>query len=265
MASLIEENGVSLANRTALVTGAGRGIGRAIALGLARSDLRVAALARSAGQVEETVRLIRDAGGEAIAVPADVTDHVATAEGLARVVDAYGPVDVLVNNAAVVWPLGLSRTVDPAEWAAAIAVNVTAVARLDLAVLPGMLDRGWGRIVNVSSSVVGRPASMIGGNAYVTSKAALEAHSINLAAELGDTGVTVNIYRPGTVDTAMQAWIRDQDGTDIPELHQRFHHMHREGLLMTPEESAAALLPRIAGTETGQIWSVNDPAAVRAR
>jgi 3-oxoacyl-[acyl-carrier protein] reductase len=100
---------------------------------------------------------------------------------------------------------------------------------------------------------------MIGGNAYVTGKAALEAHSVNLAAELAGTGVTVNVYRPGMVDTAMQTWIRDQDGRDIPELHERFHRMYNEGLLISPEQSAAALVPRIAGTETGQIWNPDDP------
>lgn len=260
----MEEDRVSLAKRTALVTGAGRGIGRAIAVGLARSGARVAALARSTDQIEETVALIRDAGGDALAIAADVADEAATTAALARIVDEYGPVEVLVNNAAVVWPLGASRTVDPAGWAAAIAVNVTAAARLDFAVLPGMLDRGWGRIVNLSSAVVGRPASMIGGNAYVTSKAAVEAHSVNLAAELDGTGVTVNVYRPGMVDTAMQAWIRDQDGTGFPALHERFHYMHQEGLLISPEESVAALLPRIASTETGRIWNVDDSRTVPA-
>jgi 3-oxoacyl-[acyl-carrier protein] reductase len=258
MAVLTKEHDVTLTKRTALVTGAGRGIGRAVALGLARSGARVAVLARSADQVQETVRLIDDAGGAGLAVPADVTDDGAIRAALTRIVDTFGPVEVLVGNAAVVRPLGPSRTIDPAEWATAIAVNLTAVARLNLAVLPAMLDQGWGRIVAVSSAVVTRPASMIGGNAYVTSKAALEAHSLNLAAELADTGVTVNVYRPGAVDTAMQEWIRDQDGTGFPALHEYFHHMHEEGLLITPEQSAAALLSRIAGTETGQVWNVHD-------
>ncbi|HEY4460377.1 MAG TPA: SDR family oxidoreductase [Pseudonocardiaceae bacterium] len=249
-----------MTKRTALVTGAGRGIGRAVAIGLARSGARVAVLARSGEQAEETVRLINEVGAEGLAVVADVTDDAATERALARIDDAYGPVEVLVNNAAVVWPLGPSRAVDPAHWAAALAVNLTAVVRLNLAVLPAMLDRGWGRIVNVSSAVVGRPASMIGGNAYVTGKAALEAHSVNLAAEVTGTGVTVNVYRPGAVDTAMQAWIRDQDGTGFPALHERFHHMYEEGLLITAEQSAAALVPRIAGAETGQTWDFADPA-----
>jgi NAD(P)-dependent dehydrogenase (short-subunit alcohol dehydrogenase family) len=258
MTGLTKDDEVTLAKRTALVTGAGRGIGRAVALGLARSGARVAVLARSAEQVQETVRLIEEGGGVGLAVPADVTDDVATRAALTRIADTFGPVEVLVGNAAVVQPLGPSRAVDPAEWAAAIAVNLTAVARLNLAVLPAMLEQGWGRIVAVSSAVVTRPASMIGGNAYVTSKAALEAHSLNLAAELADTGVTVNVYRPGAVDTAMQEWIRDQDGTGFPALHQRFHRMHEDGLLITPQQSAAALLARLAGTGTGQIWNVDD-------
>ena len=86
-----------------------------------------------------------------------------------------------------------------------------------------MRERGWGRIVNVSSGIAAHPETMIGGNSYATTKAALEAHTVNLAAELAGTGVTVNIYRPGIVDTAMQTWIRSQDPARIGEqLHARF-------------------------------------------
>jgi NAD(P)-dependent dehydrogenase (short-subunit alcohol dehydrogenase family) len=247
---------MTLDKRTALVTGAGRGIGREIALGLARAGARVAVLARSADQIEETARLARDAGGEAKAVRADVADPDARAAALSAVEDAYGPVEILVNNAAVAWPLGNSATVDPAEWAAALNVNVTAVAALSFAVLPAMLERGWGRIVNISSGVVAHPGTMIGGNAYATTKAALEAHTVNLAAELDGTGVTVNAYRPGAVDTAMQEWIRSQDEARIPQLHQRFHRMYREGELLTPQESAGSLLTYLDSADTGQIWSV---------
>jgi 3-oxoacyl-[acyl-carrier protein] reductase len=249
---------VDLRQRTAIVTGAGRGIGREIALGLARGGARVAVLARSSDQVLETVRLVHDAGGEAIAVPADVADPAARADAVRVVADAYGSVDILVNNAAVVAPLGPSAKIDIDEWAAAVAVNVTAVAALTFAVLPGMLDRGWGRIVNISTSAAKNPAGMIGGNAYVTTKAALEAHTVNLAAELADTGVTVNAYRPGSVDTAMQEWIRSQDESDVPHLHRHFHRTYREGLLITPAASAAALLTRLGGDATGQLWDMKD-------
>ena len=99
---------------------------------------------------------------------------------------------------------------------------------------------------------------MIRGNAYATTKAALEAHTVNLAAELRGTGVTVNAYRPGGVDTAMQAWIRRQDPGRIGAgLHERFNRNYAEGTLITPEHSAAVLLAHLAGDDTGAIWDVS--------
>ena len=246
--------------RVALVTGGGRGIGRAIALGLAERGARVAVLARSADEVDQVVALITESGGEALAIPADVADPDQVAAALKAIEGRWGSVEVLVNNAAVVWPLGPSATIDLTEWAGALGVNVTAVARLSFAVLPVMLEGGWGRIVNMSSGIVANPAGMLRANAYATTKAAVEAHSINLAAELAGTGVTVNAYRPGGVDTSMQAFIRGQDPALIGEpLHRRFMANIAEGVLITPEHSAASMLARLAGEDTGQIWDVTDP------
>jgi NAD(P)-dependent dehydrogenase (short-subunit alcohol dehydrogenase family) len=105
-----------------------------------------------------------------------------------------------------------------------------------------------GRIVNVSGGIVASPGSMVGGNVYAAAKAALEAHTRNLAAELAGTGVTVNVYRPGGVDTAMQAWIRAQDPKRIGgELHQRFVRSYADGTLITPAQSAAALIGHLLG------------------
>jgi 3-oxoacyl-[acyl-carrier protein] reductase len=211
----------SLNGRTALVTGGGRGIGRAIALELAKRKVRLALLARSTDQLEETAALARGFGADTYVVPADLgrpdaADHIAR-----QLMGAVGPVDILINNAAVVWPLGPSASVEPSAWTTALTVNLTAPAALTFALLPEQLRRGWGRVVNVSSGVVARPASMVGGNAYVTAKAALEAHTLNLAAEVAGSGVTVNVFRPGAVDTDMQAWIRDQRPQAIgPALHE---------------------------------------------
>jgi NAD(P)-dependent dehydrogenase (short-subunit alcohol dehydrogenase family) len=247
-----------LDGRVALVTGGGRGIGRAIAAGLAAAGARVAVLARSAGELEQTVKLAGDRGGEALALPADVSDPAQVAAVLDRIGERWGAVEVLVNNAAVVWPLGASATVDPDEWAAAIGINVTAAARLSFALLPAMLQQRWGRIVNVSSGIAAHPAGMIRANAYATSKAALEAHSANLAAELDGTGVTVNVFRPGAVDTAMQAWIRGQAPGQIgAELHGRFTRNYEQGTLLTPEQSARSLLTRLPDDATGQIWNAS--------
>jgi 3-oxoacyl-[acyl-carrier protein] reductase len=250
----------AFSGRTAVVTGAGRGIGRAIALGLAAEGAQVALLARSRDQIAEVADQVHALGGQALVHRLDVADREATLAAAEEIAERVGPIDILINNAAVVWPLGPTAKVDSAEWAAAIAINVVAVATLSLAVLPSMLDRGWGRIVNVSTGAVARPAGMIGGNAYVTGKAAVEAHTLNLAAELDGTGVTVNVYRPGGVDTAMQGWIRAQDPEHVgAALHERFVRSHTEGSLLAPEQTAASLLDRLPGSETGRIWDVSDP------
>jgi 3-oxoacyl-[acyl-carrier protein] reductase len=150
--------------------------------------------------------------------------------------------------------------VDPAEWEAAIELNLTAAATLTFALLPTMLARGWGRVVNVSSGVVANPGFLVGGNAYTTAKAALEAHTVNLAAELAGTGVTANVYRPGTVDTTMQAFIRDRDPEQLGTgVHDHFARTHERGRLITPAASARSMLARLAGDATGQIWHVADP------
>jgi len=189
-------------------------------------------------------------------VPADLGDeqqrgHAATAAL------AAGRVDILVNNAATVEPLGPTAAIPVADLRRAFELNVIAPAALSAAALPGMLDAGWGRIVNVSSAIVARPDSMVRFNAYAATKAALEAHTVNLAAELRGTGVTVNAYRPGGVDTAMQAWIRRQDPERIgTAAHERFNQNFAEGTLITPGQSAAALIAHLGGEDTGAIWDL---------
>lgn len=254
----MQSSNVNLADRVALVTGGGRGIGRAIALSLSRAGATVAVLARSAAELDSTSAEINEHGGRALALPAAVDDPRAVQEALDVVVATRGPVEILINNAAVVWPLGPATKVSFDEWESALAINVTAAVRLAFMVLPAMLEAGWGRIVNVSSGVAANPTGMVGANAYATTKAALEAHTLNLAAELAGTGVTVNAFRPGSVDTAMQAWIRAQDPGKIGrELHARFMASHRTGSLLTPGESAASLLVRLGGEDTGSVWSAN--------
>ena len=255
-----------LAGKTALITGAGRGIGRATALGLADAGVYVILLARTAGQLDETRARLRERGVPAqaiVVVPADLADEDQRSHALSTVL-AAGHVDILVNNAATVEPLGPTAGITAGDLRLAFEVNVVAPAALTAAVLPGMLQAGWGRVVNVSSGIVANPAGMIRGNAYATTKAALEAHTVNLAAELRGTGVTVNAYRPGGVDTAMQAWIRRQDPGRIGAgLHERFNRNYAEGSLITPEHSAAVLLAHLAGDDTGTIWDVG-AAPVRA-
>lgn len=252
-----------LTGKTALITGAGRGIGAEIATGLAKAGADVILLARTANQLDETANAIRASASrvEVRIVTADLTDDTERASAIDDLLSG-GPIDVLVNNAATVEPLGASATISPKQLRQAFELNVIAPAALAAALAPQMAKAGWGRIVNVSSSVVGHPSSMIGGNAYAATKAALEAHSRNLAAELDGTGVTVNIYRPGTVDTAMQGWIRSQDPQRIGAgLHHRFVSRYDSGGLITPQESANAMLGHLLGADgdqTGAIWNLGD-------
>jgi NAD(P)-dependent dehydrogenase (short-subunit alcohol dehydrogenase family) len=248
------------AGKTALVTGAGRGIGRAVALGLGTAGARVVLLARTTAQLDETRALLRERGvpaGRVSVLPADLADEDDRGRAAAAAL-AAGRVDILVNNAATVEPLGPTAGIKAADLRLAFEVNVVAPAALTVAMLPGMLEAGWGRVVNVSSGIAANPAGMVRANAYAVTKAALEAHTVNLAAELRGTGVTVNAYRPGGVDTAMQAWIRRQDPQRIGTgLHDRFNRNYAEGALITPEHTAAVLLARLAGDDTGMIWDVS--------
>lgn len=250
---------MSLSGRTALVTGAGRGIGRAIALELADAGVTSAVVARTAAELDETVRLVKERGGKAVGIPADLGVTGSAVEVAGKVAGAVGPVDILVNNAAVVQPLGSTIDLEVATWAAAFDLNVFAAVELALSVVPGMVKRGWGRVANVSSGVVAQPGFMVGGNAYAATKAALEAHTLNLAEEVSGTGVTVNVYRPGMVDTAMQAWIRERgEGRLSAATYTHFVDSHANRILITPEDSARSLVARLDGTATGQVWDVHD-------
>jgi NAD(P)-dependent dehydrogenase (short-subunit alcohol dehydrogenase family) len=256
--------GTVFAGKTALITGAGRGIGRAVALELADAGAGLILVARSADQLARTRDSLLGRGipaGQVRIVPADLGDEQQRGRAAATAL-AAGRVDILVNNAATVEPLGPTAAIPAAELRRAFELNVIAPAALTAAVLPGMLDAGWGRIVNVSSGIVAWPDSMVRFNAYAAAKAALEAHTVNLAAELRGTGVTVNAYRPGGVDTAMQAWIRQQDPGRIgTAAHERFNQNFADGALITPEQSAAALLTHLGGDDTGVIWDVSTAPA----
>ena len=248
-----------LEDRVALVTGAGRGLGRATALGLARAGARVGLLARSTGELSAAVDEIRATGGTAIALVADISDLHQAVAAFDRLQEELGAPSVLVNNAGVVAPLGPTQGLALDAIATALAVNAAAPIALAVRSLPGMIASGWGRIVNVSSGVASAPASMPGMTMYTASKAALEAHTFNLAAELHGTGVTANVYLPGTVDTSMQTWIREQRPELIgAALHQHFDALHTDGRLISAEESARSLLDLLPTAATGETWTVDD-------
>jgi NAD(P)-dependent dehydrogenase (short-subunit alcohol dehydrogenase family) len=192
---------IHLAGQVALVTGGGRGIGRGIALALAEAGATVAVLARSAVQLHDTVEAITRACGRALSCPADVTDRTAVEAAVAEVERRLGPVDLLVNNAGVGGPIGPLAEADPEEWWRAVEVNLRGPLLCSRAVLPGMLARRRGRVVNVASGAGNRAIAHL--SAYVTAKTALIRLTENLAAEVSAAGVSVFAIQPGTVRTAM--------------------------------------------------------------
>jgi NAD(P)-dependent dehydrogenase (short-subunit alcohol dehydrogenase family) len=185
----------------AIITGAGRGIGRAIALGLAKAGSSVAVIARSEDQLVETVRQITDLGSRAISVTADVSDPGAVERMVLEVEKSLGSVDLLVNNAGLPGPIGPTWETDPDDWWRCLEVNLRGPMLCSRAVLPDMIARGRGRIVNVASGAGTFAIPYLG--AYVTSKTALIRFTEILALEAGSHGVMVFAIEPGTVRTTM--------------------------------------------------------------
>lgn len=197
--------------RVALVTGGSRGIGRAIALRLARDGNKVVVnYASNAAAADDVVAAITAAGGEAVAVGADVGDAAAVDTMFSRIEETFGRVEILVNNAGITRD-DLMLRMGPDAWDEVIRTNLRSVYLTSKAALRGMLRNKWGRIVNISSvsGISGNP----GQSNYAASKAGIIGLSKSLAKEVGSRGITVNVVAPGFVATDMTAALGD-DVTD---------------------------------------------------
>jgi NAD(P)-dependent dehydrogenase (short-subunit alcohol dehydrogenase family) len=192
-----------LHNRVVLVTGAGRGIGRAIAQQLAQAGARVAIAARTAQQLDETAQAIRALGGQPLTVAADLSERGAPTKVIDEIERQWGPVEILVNNAGV----GSSASPRPIVefddefWDFTLRLNVTAPYLLTKRVLPAMIAAKWGRIINVSSINATVPA--MHASAYVASKHALAGLTKATAMEVAAHGITCNALCPGVTATLM--------------------------------------------------------------
>ena len=192
---------MELRGRRCLVTGGGRGIGRAIALALAREGARLALMARTESELDKTAALLSSMGGEALKLRVDVGRREEVDEAIEEILAGWGGVDVLVNNAGIQGPIGRVEEVDPEDWMQALQVNLGGCFYCTRKVLPAMIAQGYGKIINLSGGGAVGPRPFF--SAYSASKAGVGRFSENLAGEVAEYGIDVNAIAPGAVNTRM--------------------------------------------------------------
>jgi NAD(P)-dependent dehydrogenase (short-subunit alcohol dehydrogenase family) len=239
-----------LANRIALVTGASRGIGCAVAKALAREGAHVVAVARTVGGLEELDDAIKNHGSTATLVPLDLSDF----EGLARLGAAlnerYGKLDVLVGNAGLLGPVSPLGHIEPQQWTEVMTINVTANFQLIRCMEPLLRNSDAGRAVFISSGAASNARAYIG--PYSASKAALEILVRTWAAEVAITPIRVNLFNPGPIRTGMRATL--MPGEDPMTLD-------------TPEQVAELVVPMClpSWTENGKLYNYPNRALLNFR
>jgi NAD(P)-dependent dehydrogenase (short-subunit alcohol dehydrogenase family) len=249
-----------LQGKIALVTGGGRGIGRATALTLARAGARTIVTARTASEIDSVARTIESHGGEAATIVADISRD----DDVRRLFEEAGHVDILVNNAGIIEPIAPAVSVDPFGWQRNIAINLNSVFLTCHYALPSMLSRGWGRIVNVSSGAA--KGTTTGWSAYSAAKAGVEAFTGVLSREVRSGGVHVNAVRPGIVDTDMQVTIRSSTEEEFGFANvEKFRSYKERGRLRHPDDPARLilwLLSNEADELTGEVLAIDDPEVI---
>ena len=217
-----------MSSKIALVTGAGRGIGKAIALALAREGVDTVVNARGLAAIEATAAEIEALGQKSMAIQCDVADYVAVKKMVGRVVAKWGGIDILVNNAGV-GTTKMWQDLEKADWDRVINVNLGSVLNCSKAVIETMKKRGGGCIINIAS-MAGKTISDMAGPDYTASKAGIIGFTRQLAFELGHDNIRVNAVCPGTVKTSLTEM--------TPEVEEKLIRATPLGKLVKPEEVA---------------------------
>lgn len=261
---------MQLEDRKALVTGGGRGIGRSIALAFAAAGADVALLARSREQLDEVAAAVEAYGRQALVLQADLANMVQLRQGIGTVMAAWGRVDVLVNNAGMQGPIGLTHEVDWDAWCQTLQVNLLGTLGCTRLVLPGMIERKKGKIINLSGGGAVGPRPRFG--AYSASKAAVVRLTETLADEMRPWNIDVNAIAPGAVSTAMQRQVLEAGEAAGDEGDEARKVLAGGGV---PPERAAALAVFLASARSDGLsgrllsavwdaWEDLDIAAVMA-
>ncbi len=233
---------MTVQGRGAVVTGGGRGIGAATAEVLSKRGTRIVVAARTSAEIDSVASALRETGGEAWAICCDVTDPESIESLIAQSIERLGQIDILVNNAGIATAAPLVK-MSLSAWTQMWAVNTTGSFLCMRATLPHMVERGWGRVVNVASIAGLRGAAYISG--YAASKHAQIGLTRSAAAEVASAGVTVNAVCPGYVDTPMTdttiANITDKTGMSEEEALNAILATSPQHRLITSEEVAASI------------------------
>src|SRR6266702_7027420 len=233
---------MELQDKIAVVTGGGRGIGRAIALAYAREGANLVLASRSQEALEETRAMVEDLGCKALAVPTDIRQEESVRNLAEQALNQFGRVDILVNNSGIAGPTAPLWNITLAEWEETFAVNVTGVYLCCRAFLPGMIEQRSGCIVIIGSMTGKRP--LFGRTPYSASKMALVGLARTLAWEVGPYGIRVNVISPGGVEGERIEWVirkqAEAKGISIDEARREFTSSSPLGHLVPASDVAEA-------------------------
>ena len=241
---------MKLQDRVAIVTGGGRGIGEAIALTLARQGARVVVASRTQAELDRVVAQICEAGGQAEAIPADVGQQSSVFQLVEKTLKTFGQIDILVNAAATYGPIGPMWEADIEEWTRAVQINLGGTFMCCHAVLPHMIGRSQGKIINFSGG--GATFPLPRATAYGTSKAAIVRLTEALAEEVKEHNIQVNAVAPGAVDTAIQDQVLEA-GERAGSLLDQMKRLRETGEGGVPRELAAELVLYLVSGGAGQL------------